>query len=422
MWVDWNAERFEAAVNKVIERHDMLRCIVLPEGRQRILQQVPPYKIKSFDLRGLEPAAAAAQSEEIRGRMSHMMHRSDRWPLFDFVISHMDAHRSRLHVSLDMLIADGRSFEILFGELALLYGDPDSTLPPLDLTFRDYLLAYNALEDTDAFRKSREYWLKRLPTLPPSPELPLAINPAAVQSPRYIRRSARIDPATWKSLKEKGSRISLTPSGILLAAYAEVLSIWSKNPRFTINLTLFNRPPLHEQSNDIIGDFTSVSLQEVDNTQPESFESRAKRLKEQLWQDLDHRDFSGVRVLRELSALQGTGPKAIMPVVFTSLLNLANRGEESTWASRLGETGFAISQTPQVYLDFIVNEDRSELVTSWDAVEELFPAGMLDDMFAAFQLLLKNLAAKESNWQRTLAENTLELIPAAAWEIRWRHR
>jgi hypothetical protein len=187
--VDWDGERFEAALHKVIERHDMLRCIVLPEGRQRILQQVPPYRVKSFDLRGLEPAAAAAQSAEIRGRMSHMMHRSDRWPLFDFVISHLDTHRSRLHVSLDMLIADGRSFEILFGELALLYSNPGAILPPLDLTFRDYLLAFNELEDTDAFRKSREYWLKRLPTLPPSPELPLAINPAAVQSPRYIRRS-----------------------------------------------------------------------------------------------------------------------------------------------------------------------------------------------------------------------------------------
>jgi pyochelin synthetase len=416
--VDWDRERFEAALHKVIERHDMLRCIVLPEGRQRILEQVPPYRVKSFDLRGLEPGAAASQLEDTRERMSHMMHPSDRWPLFDFVISQLDAHHSRLHVSIDMLIADGRSFEILFGELAHLYSNPGATLPPLDLTFRDYLLAFNALEDTDAFRESREYWLKRLPTLPPSPELPLAINPAAVQSPRYIRRSARIDTATWKSLKEKGSRISLTPSGILVAAYAEVLAIWSKNPRLTINLTLFNRPPLHEQANDIIGDFTSVSLLEVDQTKPESFEARAKRMKGQLWQDLDHRDFSGVRVLRELSALQGTGPKAIMPVVFTSLLNLADRSEESTWAGRLGQTGYAISQTPQVYLDFIVNEDKGELVINWDAVEELFPPDVLDDMFEALQHLLRNLASQESSWQRTLAEHTSELIPAAQMEIR----
>jgi len=416
--VDWNGERFEAALNSVIERHEMLRCIVLPVGRQRILEHVPCYRIESHDLRGLEPAAAALKLEGIRERMSHVMHPSDQWPLFDFVVSHLDMHSSRLHISIDMLIADGRSFEILFGELAHLYLNPGATLAPLRLTFRDYLHAFSALEDTDAFRASREYWLKRLPTLPPSPELPLAINPAAVKRPKYIRRSARMDTATWKSLKEKGSRINLTPSGLLLAAFAEVLAIWSKNPRFTLNLTLFNRPPLHEQSNEIIGDFTSVSLLEVDNEKVEGFEARAKRLKEQLWQDLDHRDFSGVRVLRELSALQGTGPKAIMPVVFTSLLNLADRSEESTWAGRLGKTIYAISQTPQVYLDFMVNEDAGELVINWDAIEELFPAGMLDDMFEAYKRLLNNLASADSSWQRTLAENTLELIPAAQLEMR----
>jgi len=415
---DWDVGRFEAALHTIIERHEMLRCIVLPEGSQIILEQVPPYRLKSFDLRGLDPAAAALQLEAIRGRMSHMMHPSDRWPLFDFAISHLDAHNSRLHISIDMLIADGRSFEILFGELAQLYRHPDATLPPIELTFRDYLLAFNQLEETDAFRESRRYWLNRLQDLPPSPELPLAINPAALKHPRYVRRSRRIDTAIWKSLKETGARAGLTPSGVLLAAFAEVLAIWSKNPRFTINLTLFNRLPLHEEVNDIIGDFTSVSLLEVDNAKPESFETRARRLKEQLWQDLGHRNFGGVRVLRELSALQGVGPKAIMPVVFTSLLNLADHSEESTWAGRLGQTVYAISQTPQVYLDFMVNEDRNELVINWDSVEELFPAGMLDDMFEAYQRLLKDLASKDSGWQRTLAENTIELMPPAQMAIR----
>ena len=34
---NWDRERFQAALQKVIDRHEMLRCIVLPEGRQQIL-------------------------------------------------------------------------------------------------------------------------------------------------------------------------------------------------------------------------------------------------------------------------------------------------------------------------------------------------------------------------------------------------
>src|ERR1700693_4442894 len=32
----WDQERFEAALDKLIARHEMLRCIVLPEGCQQI--------------------------------------------------------------------------------------------------------------------------------------------------------------------------------------------------------------------------------------------------------------------------------------------------------------------------------------------------------------------------------------------------
>ena len=174
----------------------------------------------------------------------------------------------------------------------------------------------------------------------------------------------------------------------MLAAYAEILAIWSKNPRFTINLTLFNRLPLHPQSNSIVGDFTSVNLLEVDNSTPPTFAARMQQQQERLWQDLDHRYFSGIQVMRELARFQRVGPTAIMPVVFTSLLNLGDQNDGATWSSRFGQCVYAITQTPQVYLDFMVYEEKGSLLINWDAVEELFPAGLLDDMFAAYQELV----------------------------------
>ena len=291
-------------------------------------------------------------------------------------------------------------------------------LPPLELSFRDYLFAFNRLEETDAFRVSRDYWVKRLPTLPASPGLPFAVNPASIQKPLFKRRQARVDQVSWKSLKDKTVRAGLTPASILLAAYAEVLAIWSKSPHFTINLTLFNRLPLHDQANDIIGDFTSVNLLEVDNSKLEGFKSRARHIQEQLWQDLDHRYFSGVRVIRELTRSQGVGPKAIMPVVFTSLLNLGNGSDETTWVGRLGKTVYTVGQTPQVCLDYMVQETAGELVINWDAVEELFPPGLLDEMFEAYQGLLQDLATDDSAWQRSLAENAGRLIPDAQMALR----
>ncbi len=139
---------------------------------------------------------------------------------------------------------------------------------------------------------------------------------------------------------------------------------------------------------------------------------------ERLWQDLDHRYFSGIQVMRELARFQRVGPTAIMPVVFTSLLNLGEENDGHTWSSRLGRCVYSITQTPQVYLDFMVSEEQGSLVINWDAVEELFPAGLLADMFGAFQQLLQDLAADDSAWQRTLAENAQRLMPTAQAALR----
>jgi len=417
---NWNAQQFEIALRKTVQRHEMLRCTILPDGMQQILPEAPVYKVQVEDLRGLDPVAAAARLETTRGQMIHHSHTPEQWPLFEFRASHLDSRNTRIHIRIDLLIADGRSHEIFFGDLMRFYRDPQAVLPALDLSFRDYLSALESASGTELFKKSKQYWEERVPSLPPSPDLPLAKNPAVIARPVFKRRSARMDAEAWRNLKANGGRFRVTPSGILLAAYAEVLATWSKNQRFTVNLALFNRLPLHPQANEIIGEFTAVNLLAVDNSTPDSFAKRARRHQEQLWQDLDHRSFSGIEVMRESARLHGVGPRAVMPVVFTSLLNLDESAGGTTWCYQMGRSVFGQTQTPQVYLDFIIEEDKGTLVLNWDAVDELFEPGMLDEMFESLQHLLFELATDNAGWNRSLSDNARRLLPAAQIEVRQR--
>src|SRR5262249_62432033 len=125
-----------------------------------------------------------------------------------------------------------------------------------------------------AYARPRADGRRGLAAFPPAPELPLATNPEEVKRPRFVRHPGRLPTAAWGKLKEKGAQRGLTPSGVLLAAFAEVLTVWSKSPRFTINLTLFNRLPLHAEVNELVGDFTSLNLLAVDNSRPGRFGER----------------------------------------------------------------------------------------------------------------------------------------------------
>ncbi|HEY9693240.1 MAG TPA: amino acid adenylation domain-containing protein [Oculatellaceae cyanobacterium] len=395
--VDLDIKRFNQAWQRLIERHEMLRTIILPDGQQQILKKVPSYEIKVLDLRGQQQEVINLELQIVRDRLDHQVLSSEQFPLFEICASQLDDQRTRLHFSFDLLISDAWSFQIIGRELAELYQNPETSLIPLEISFRDYVLAEVNQRNSQQYQRAWDYWQKRIANLAPAPELPLA-QISAIKNPRFVRRSGKLTADTWLKLKSYASQAGITPSGILLGAFAEVLTVWSKNPRFTLALTLFNRLPLHPEVNQLIGDFTSLTLLEVDNSKQDAFINRVKNLQAQLWEDLDHRDVSGVQVLRELARTQGRLSSALMPVVFTS--TLTQDGEQNFPLSWLGESVYGITQTPQVFLDHQVAEAAGALIFNWDAVEDVFPAGLLDDMFAAYCKSLENLA-NQSEWQET---------------------
>ena len=182
----------------------MLRAVFFPDGQQCVLERVHPYAFTIRDLRDSEPPAQQAALESIRREMSHQGLDPERWPLFDIRLTLLDGGRTRLHVSIDLLIADAASLLLLFREWSLLYAQPDAPLPALDLTFRDCMLAEVALRQTEAYARPA-YWWDRLATLPPGPELPLAGETTGDGPPRFVRREGASIPSAWRTLKDRAA-------------------------------------------------------------------------------------------------------------------------------------------------------------------------------------------------------------------------
>jgi amino acid adenylation domain-containing protein/non-ribosomal peptide synthase protein (TIGR01720 family) len=404
--VGLDLERLNLALQRVTDRHEMLRAIVLPDGRQQILEHAP-YQIEVVDLRGLAPEIVATRLEAGREAMSHLVKPADQCPPFEARAYLLEEERVRLNFSWDSLMADAFSLFLLMREWFEFYKNPQVSIPPLELSFRDYMLAEIASRESEAYEQSLAYWTDRLPTLPPGPELPLAQGPDSFEYPRFVRQTDRLPPETWHRLKQRAKQAGLTPAMLLCAAFSEVLAAWSKEARFTNNISLFDRRPLHPQVYDVVGDFTSGILLETDHLAGDTFEARATSLQEQLWVDLEHTRVSSVRVLRELARTQGT-KMAAMPVVFTCVLNLGKRQQGGlALTSWLGDLVYSASQAPQVWLDHQIFEDGEGLFLTWDSVKDLFPAGLMEDMFGAYCRLLRCLANEDTPWQ----QRGLALIP-----------
>ncbi|MFB4390722.1 MULTISPECIES: amino acid adenylation domain-containing protein [unclassified Pseudomonas] len=401
--------RLEAALNRMIQRHDMLRVVFLDDGTQRVLAQVPRYQIARSNLRGLAAEDAQRTLVATRERQSHQVLDASQWPLFDFKVSLLDDDISHLHISLDALVVDAASTQILARELMAFYKDPTLELADLGVTFRDYVLAERHLRDGARYARALDYWRERVQSLAPAPDLPRVCQPESIADPHFTRRDRDMPASQWSQLKAMARQFGVTPSVMLLTAFSEVLALWSRLPRFTLSLPLFNRMPLHPQVDGIIGDFTSLVLLEVAIDGNASFVDKARAVQARLWQDIDHSVVSGVRVLRELSQARGVQQSA-MPIVFNSTLSeAAPELAEFNLADALGATlEHSITQTPHVWLDHTLLELEGRLLFNWDSIDALFPEGMIERMFAAYNSVLDSLLAPDA-W----AANTPQLLPLA---------
>lgn len=384
--------RVEAAWNTLIGRHDMLRAVVHADGYQRVLPEVEHYRIPVAHVPDVTGDRLESHLDATRDALTGKAGDTAQWPLFALRITRT-GETTILHLALELLVVDAASLQMLLSELdGLVHGD-DRPATAAEITFRDYVLAEQQLRNGHRYQRDRRYWLDRIEELPPAPALPGADRDAPAGPVRFDRLHDWLTETELAGLREKARTHGVTVSAVVLAAYAEVVGRWSRHRRFTLNLPLFNRLPLHDQVGTLIGDFTSVNLLAVDLDEHDSFAERVRGLSARLFDDLDHRLFTGLEVLAELT--RRAGHPVLMPIVFTSTAGLDRDTEAPAMRGRIRR---GLTETPQVWLDCQVTEHAGSLLLAWDVRRDVLPDDVAPDAFTAFTGLVRTLATDGRAW------------------------
>lgn len=219
-------------------------------------------------------------------------------------------------------------------------------------------------------------------------------------------------------MKQRWQQQGVTPSAALLTLFAATLERWSRTTTFTLNLTFFNRQPIHPQINQLIGDFTSVTLVDFNFSAPVTLQEQMQQTQQRLWQNMAHSEMNGVEVIRELGRLRGSQRQPLMPVVFTSMLGMTLEGMtiDQAMSHLFGEPCYVFTQTPQVWLDHQVMESDGELMFSWYCMDNVLEPGAAEAMFNDYCAILQAvIAAPES--LKTLASGIAGHIPRRRWPL-----
>lgn len=377
-------KKMEAALNRVIKNNEALRTIIYSDATQEVMGKVPYYALESNSL------ADEKELAQLRKTWDHHQYPLETWPMFSVFLSELD-QQQRLHLSLDCILLDGWSVRLFVEQLLKEYYDVPQAFSKS--TFREYLHKEKTwLHQHRSLDRSAAYWNQRVLSLPPAPKLPYAKALSEIELPHYKRLAFELKEDEVALLRYKTKKHKLTLSLVVCACYMRALSHWTKEKEFTVNLTIFNRHPMEEDIELVLGDFTNITL--LSYKEEKTLLETMEKLQEQLWTHIEYRSFDGVELLRKIK--RNYPEEAVMPVVFTSMLRGDVRKEEDSYLDKV-EGDYALSQTPQVVLDHQIHERKGELFFSWDYVEEAFLPSQMEEVFSAYQKEIHTLI--HNSWE-----------------------
>ncbi|AXW85662.1 hypothetical protein AU509_11285 [Lonsdalea britannica] len=394
----WDVARLEQALQQVVAAHSALRLRILDDNAQFISDDVPV--IIRHDLRGLPEEQRQRTRACLRDEKSHLM-LSTEGALLQVNVALLADDRMVLFINHDGMIVDGISMFLLFHHWYRYYQGEEDAVGYL--TFNDHIDALQNERGKPAWQRSRDYWLARIPMLPPAPNLPQTTKPSDLTS-RFSQRVVSLEAGPWQALKIQIHAHQLTPAAVLMTAWSETLHYWGAQDHFTLNVTVSERRPIHPQAFRSIGPFSAPLLVEVMRDAQLTFSERASALQHRLHQDVDHRHFSGIEVMQELARQRGLAA-ARTPYTFNCTLG-ALEGVNGDALELFGEEVFTLSQTPQVLIDVFVFEQHDKLIIRLDGVEESFPEGFFTALAAGYQRMI-SLLCQAKSWH----QSQFDLLP-----------
>ncbi len=371
-----DVKEFEEAFNKVIMAQPMLRAKVKNLSTFEILDEFY-YEISNHILE--DKNKYDNYRNQRRKFLSHKLYDYKDFPFYTIeTIRNCEDKNSQLVLfSIDLLIADGLSIFSLFDQLSNLLSDKNHQIESKEELLFEINDYYFKEKESKRYLKDKDYWMKKLVNLPSAPNL--FIDESKVGKSNFSRLEAYISKEDSKTLMNITKNKDISLNSLLLTMYGATLQNWSENDEFIINMTTFKRPNKKKYL-DVIGDFTSTVLVEVNIQQELNIVENCEVVHNKVLKSFLHSKFEGIEIIRELNKFN---ENTIMPYVFTSMLF------DFESYNDLGSVDFWISETPQVYLDCQIKKFNGEVHISWDYLEEVFDKEQIFEMFNTFMTHIK---------------------------------
>ena len=360
---DLDPERLAAAWTGMLRDHEALRSYATADGEILLVPDWPAtwhLPVVSLD-DGADPEFESRLRTELVSRRFPL----DEWPQFDLRVTRRGTGVSVVHLTLDLLLLDGRSTHLVARELLWRYAGrewPASITEPAP-----------GVEPVGT-EAAEQHWQARVGALPPGPRLRQAAG--------RVRSRLQADLGGWPQIRERLDQAGVSPDAALIAALNGALATDFCEPFAT---TLVRWTGDTETARP--GEHTRLSWLPSDAN---GYWPAARAVQQVIDADAAADSASGLAQLRRAVLKRRPAEEIRYPVVHTGLLELACY----PWPDGTRLRDWATC-TPDVAMDCIAMDQGDGVLHLFaDVIDDEFGPGQPGEIFGRYVATLQGLAGE----------------------------
>ena len=386
-------EALERALAEIVRRHETLRT-VFPDRDGHPCQRVLPGEQQPLaieDLRHLHAAQLDAQIRRLTDEVLHQPFDLEKGPLFRARLLLVDPQRSLLLVCMHHIVADGTSVPVFVSELGHLYRHDsqglNADLPELTIQYRDFARWQQSVLTTERLQSQIAYWKGRLAGSLPLTTFPADFSRPLTQSYHGGVERFEVDAELVDRLRQVGRQQDSTLFTTLLAAYAVLISKYSRQRDLVIGSPVGNRP--REELQPLIGLFANTVALRLDLSADPTFLQVLAQTRDVVQGALENQDLPFEQLVTEIRPDRDPSYSPIFQTLLVlgkEPLHLLDMGDIDVVPADTGRTSAKFDTTVEL------QETADGLSGVWEYAQDLYRPETVRGIIAHFKTLLRQLA------------------------------
>jgi amino acid adenylation domain-containing protein len=390
-----HADYIERACINLVQRHEALRMVFPPNGKQFMVMEEMPVLFVRKNLSGLDSNAKDAAVAAFLEQEVTQVFDLQQGPLIRFSLLQLDAEEHLFTITAHHLIGDGWSFGVMFEEVAEQYNafaENRSPQLPEAVPFSKYAAEMAAYSHSEAYDKTEKYWIDKFTPVPNPLELPLDGTRPKEKTFRSQRDDFHLPAEMVDALKSLGRKNNTSLVNTVMAAFEVFLYKVTGQEDIVLGL-----PAAGQAATDnlvLVGHCVNLLPLRTQVDPKLSFSQYLAKRKSELLDDYEHQQFTFGNLVKKLGIPRDPARVPLVPVVFNIDMGMDNQ-------VRFHGLDHSLISNPRKYENFEIflnlTSTGRELVVEWSYNLDLFSPATIAYWMEGLMDIIRQAIAKPEN-------------------------